>query len=341
MSRRKKGNKIDGWINLDKPVGMGSTQALAKVRWLLNAQKAGHAGTLDPLASGILPIALGEATKTIPFAQDHLKTYEFTITWGENRSTEDAEGEITARSDTRPTQTKIESALPAFIGEIQQIPPRFSAIKVEGERAYDLAREGEDFDLNARNVYVESLCITQPPHLSSPHGGEGYEELAQRAYPKLGEGDFETSTAFQMTCGKGTYVRAICRDLAQKLGACGYISSLRRTAVGHFTQDNAISLDKLAEMMDSPAALPGGKADFLLPLETVLDDIPALAMKADETAKLRSGQILSFVSKPDYDRLITTGLEGKNTALAVFQSRPVALVEIEGHKIKPVRVFNL
>jgi tRNA pseudouridine55 synthase len=187
-------------------------------------------------------------------------------------------------------------------------------VKVDGARAYDLAREGEDFELFPREVYIESLTLIS----TTPDNAE-----------------------FSMTCGKGTYVRALCRDLAESLGACGYISALRRTAVGPFGQDNAISLDKLAEMIDSPAALTDVIAEILLPLETVLDDIPALAMKADETAKLRSGQILSFVSKPDYDRLVTAGLEGTDTALAVFQSRPVALVEIEGHKIKPVRVFNL
>ncbi|MCB1650977.1 MAG: tRNA pseudouridine(55) synthase TruB [Alphaproteobacteria bacterium] len=307
MARRKKGQKIDGWINLDKPLGLTSTQAMAKVRRILDAQKAGHAGTLDPLASGILPIALGEATKTIPFAQDHLKTYEFTVTWGEQRDTDDSEGEIIARSDERPTQDAIIAALPAFIGDIEQIPPKFSAIKIDGQRAYDLARDGEAFEIKPREVYIESLDL-----------------LATR----------ENEVDLTMTCGKGTYVRALARDLAHALGTYGYISALKRTAVGPFAIKNAISLEKLEEMgINAPQAL--------LPLETALDDIPALAIKEGETADLRNGRFLSFVSRADFARLEQSGIEQHDEALALYNGQPVALVEIEGPKIKPVRVFNI
>lgn len=307
MGRRKKGQKVDGWIILDKPLGLTSTQALGKVRRCLDAQKAGHAGTLDPLASGILPIALGEATKTIPFAQDRLKTYKFTITWGESRDTDDSEGQIIAQSDVRPEKTALEDALDGFTGHIQQIPPKFSAIKVDGERAYDLARDGEDFELKSREVYIESLRL-----LST-------------------EAD---SADFEMVCGKGTYVRSLARDLAEKLGTYGYISALRRTKVGAFTLERSISLEKLEEMGDKAA-------EALQPLEVALDDIPALTLKNEEVKKLRNGQDVSFVAKPDFERIKAIGLETDQTALAVFDGQAVALVERKGPNIKPVRVFNL
>jgi len=311
---RKKGQKIDGWVVLDKPVGPTSTQALAKVRYLLQAQKAGHAGTLDPLASGILPIALGEATKTIAFAQDRLKIYEFTITWGERRNTEDSEGDIIATSDIRPAPEAITAALPAFIGEIDQIPPDFSAIKIDGQRAYDLARAGETLEIAPRTVYIETLTLD---HTTAD------------------------TARFTMLCGKGTYVRSLARDLGGMLGTCGYISALRRTAVGPFTTQNAISLDKLEKLVQGAASITDVLDEVLQPLETVLDDIPALAIKEDESAKLRNGQVLSFISRPDFARLEALGLGQYGTALAVLHARPVALVETEGATIKPVRVFNL
>lgn len=314
MARRKKGDKIDGWINLDKPVGMSSTQAVAKVRYLLRAQKAGHAGTLDPLASGILPVALGEATKTVPFAQDRLKTYHFTVTWGESRNTGDSEGEITATSAVRPAPEAVRAALPGFTGWTWQRPPAFSAIKVDGQRAYDLAREGEELELPAREIYIESLEMS---------------------------GFTADSTNFIMACGKGTYVRALAVDLARKLGAEGYVSALRRAAVGPFTAENAISLDRLEDIVQSAASITDVLDGVLLPLETALDDIPALAVKEEETARLRNGQALSFVSRPDFERLQKAGIEPNGTALAVFRSRPVALVETEGPQVRPVRVFNL
>ena len=311
MGRNRKGEAISGWINLDKPLEMTSTQAIGKIRRLLNAQKIGHAGTLDPLATGILPIALGEATKTIPYMQDRIKTYEFTVTWGEQRDTDDAEGQIIATSDHRPSEQDIRSLLPRYTGEIEQIPPLFSAIKVQGARAYDLARAGQILDLKSRIVYIETLTLK-----------------ACRA----NEADFE------MICGKGTYVRALARDLAEDLGTKGYVSALRRTSVGPFTSANAISLDKL-EQMDYVAA----RNEALLPLHCVLDDIPALQLKQDEAAKLRSGQKVALISRPDFTRLTQAGLGGKETAeaLALLNDAPVAIIETQGPEIYPVCVFNI
>ena len=311
MGKRKKGDPVAGWVNLDKPRGLTSTQALGKVRRALNAQKTGHAGTLDPLATGVLPIALGEATKTIPFMQDAFKTYEFTITWGEQRDTDDSEGEIIETSDHRPTKQDIVALLARYTGEIEQVPPKFSAIKIDGERAYDIARDGDDPKLQPRTVFIEALTLL-----------EAREHQAD----------------FEMTCGKGTYVRSLARDMGKDLGTKGYISALKRTKVGPFTAENAISLDKLCEM-DYVAA----RNEALLPLDTVLDDIPALDLKEEETAKLRSGQVLSFVSKPDFERLEKSGLGQKEaiTALARYDGKPIALVETESADIRPVRVFNI
>jgi tRNA pseudouridine55 synthase len=312
MGRRKKGDIVNGWVNLDKPLGMTSTQAVGKIRRLYNAQKAGHAGTLDPLATGILPIALGEATKTIPFVQDSLKIYSFTIKWGEQRDTDDSEGQVIKTSDTRPTEDAIRNALPSFTGYIQQIPPQFSAIKIDGERAYDIARSGEVADIKPREVYIETLELIET---------------------RPDEADLK------MLCGKGTYVRSLARDLAQALGTCGHIAALRREEVGPFNLKSAISLDKLGEI-DNIAALN----EALLPLETALDDIPALALREDEMAKLKNGQILTFIARPDVERLQNAGLEideNVTEVLALFQGKPIAIVEVAGVKIKPVRVLNI
>ncbi|MCC6598880.1 MAG: tRNA pseudouridine(55) synthase TruB, partial [Alphaproteobacteria bacterium] len=262
----------------------------------------------------VLPIALGEATKTISFAQDRHKTYRFTITWGERRSTGDSEGEVIETSAIRPSPQAIEAALPEFIGYISQTPPIYSAIKVDGRRSYDLAREGETPELAPREIYIDSLALTN-------HTPD--------------------NATFVMNCGKGTYVRALAVDLAERLGTVGYISALRRTEVGPFTLENTISLDRLEEIVQSVASITDVLEGVLLPLETALDDIPALAIKEEETARLRNGQALSFVSRPDFERLQKTGIEPYGTALALFQSRPVALVQAEGPQIKPVRVFNL
>ncbi len=319
--RNKRGDKVDGWINLDKPVGITSTQAIGKIRRILNAQKVGHAGTLDPLASGVLPIALGEATKTIPYVQDSLKTYEFTVTWGEQRSTDDSEGEVIASSDVRPDAEALQAALPAFIGEIEQIPPKFSAIKIDGQRAYDLARDGRDVEMKSRVVFVESLCICYPESFALKDLDSSAQAL-------------QNDTHFRMTCGKGTYVRSLARDLALKLGTFGYVSALRRTAVGGFSVNNAISLEKLEQMGNSAAVI-----EALQPVQVVLDDIPALAIKQGEIADLKNGQALSFISRPDFQRL--SDLDHKGEAVAVYQNRAIAIVEIDGPSVKPVRVFNL
>jgi tRNA pseudouridine55 synthase len=210
MSRRgkKKGRPVSGWLVLDKPVGMGSTEAVSKIKWLFNAEKAGHAGTLDPLASGMLPIALGEATKTVPYVMDGAKVYRFTVSWGEERSTDDLEGPVTKTSDKRPSEEEIRAVMPNYTGIIMQTPPQFSAIKIAGERAYDLAREGATVDIPAREVEIGRLEII--------------ENSADR-------------TVFEIDCGKGTYVRSLARDMGRDLGCFGHISELRRTEVDPFT----------------------------------------------------------------------------------------------------------
>lgn len=317
MARKKKGLPINGWINLNKTVEYTSTQMVGKIRYAMNAQKAGHGGTLDPLASGILPIALGEATKTVNFIQDAIKTYEFEITWGEQRTTDDAEGEAIQTSDKRPSLEEITALLPNFIGDIEQIPPQFSAIKIDGERAYDIARDGEVADIKSRQVYIESLDILE--HKTD-------------------------TTRLKCVCGKGTYIRSIARDMGKNLGCFGYISALKRTQVGVFTLDNAISLDIFLEMIDKPDQ-ERNSDDFLLPLQTVLGDIPALALKEEEKVRLKNGNELTFLSKPDLARLDDAGIDWKadeaTIALAQYDDTAIAMIEIYGAKIQPIRVFNL
>ena len=313
MGRRKKGDKIDGWVNLNKPVGITSTQALAIIKRVLGPQKAGHAGTLDPLASGILPIALGEATKTVPYVQDSIKTYNFEVTWGEQRTTDDAEGSAMKTSDQRPARADIESLLPSFHGEIDQVPPQFSAIKVDGNRAYDLARDGEEFELKTRTVYIESI------------------EIAEYS---------EETTSFRCICGKGTYVRSLARDMGEKLGCYGYISKLERASVGPFTLENAISLDIFQQNGDKPTP-----EQVLLPLQTALDDIPVLALREQEATRLKNGNVLTLLSKTDLERMSSAGIEweGKNivTALTTFDKKAIAIVEVEGPELHPIRIFNV
>lgn len=305
---------LHGWINLDKPLGMTSTQAVGKVKRILNVKKAGHAGTLDPLASGILPIAIGEATKTVSFLQDREKSYEFEITWGEFRDTDDGEGTVIQTSDVRPTVESIQNALSAFIGTIEQVPPKYSAIKIQGERAYDLARDGVDFEISARKVHVYDLVLI--------------------------ESQAETAT-LRMVCGKGTYVRSLARDLALELGTCGYISKLRRLHVGPMDQENAISFDKLSEIVDNKDAL-----EALLPITTALDDIPALPLSDNEASRLRNGQKLIFASRPDIERLNGHGIDHLTAkdiiSLAVANDgKPLGLIRINGVSAKPERLFNL
>ncbi|MDO9223109.1 MAG: tRNA pseudouridine(55) synthase TruB [Caulobacter sp.] len=307
MARRKKGEAISGWICLDKPYDFGSTQAVGKVRWLFKAQKAGHAGTLDPLATGVLPIALGEATKTVPFMMDADKAYRFTLEWGRSTTTLDREGATTATSDVRPTRDQVEAALPAFVGEIQQIPPDYSAVKVDGERAYDLARAGTAMELKPRTVTIHSARVSAVPDAD-------HIEL-------------------EIECGKGTYVRAIVRDLAEALGACAHVSALRRTRVGPFGEDRAITLENL-ENLSHKAALP----EVLLPVETALDDIPALAVTAEDAFRLAQGRPIVLVPR-QVETLKARLTGGSRLVSAMDGDRLVALAEMRAGRLNPVRVF--
>lgn len=309
MGRRKKGDVVDGWVCLDKPFEMGSTEAVSRIRRLFNAQKAGHAGTLDPLASGILPIALGEATKTVPFMMEARKVYRFTINWGVSTDSVDREGEIVARSDVRPTPEQVRAALPDFVGEIDQVPPRFSAIKVDGARAYDLARDGADFELQARRVTIHSAEVTAAPD-------PDHVELT-------------------ILTGKGVYVRSLARDLAQALGAEGHVSELRRERVGPFSTENAVTLDSLEEMVHRGAASEG-----LLPVATALDDIPEQAVTPEDAFSLRQGR--PIVLLPRQVETLKSRLSDGSRTVSAFQGQTlVALCQLRAGRLEPDRVFNL
>lgn len=301
MARKRKGNPVHGWVVLDKPYGLGSTSAVGKVRWLARAQKAGHAGTLDPLATGILPIALGEATKTVPFLMDAAKSYEFEVTWGANTTTQDAEGEITDTSDIRPSEAEIRAALPAFIGDIDQVPPKFSAIKIDGQRAYDLARAGEEVEIKSRPVRVDDIRLL---------------------------GATTDTASFAVDCGKGTYIRSLARDLAAALNTCGHVTGLRRTRVGPFRLQQSITLAELEQTCDR-----GAVSEALRPLSTALDDIPGLAVEEKDATDLRHGRVIDHSSSdisPSSDWVLV--MEGE---------REVALCEARDGKLFPKRVFNL
>ena len=307
MPRRKKGNPVSGWVIIDKPIGKTSAQVVNNVRRALNAQKAGHAGTLDPLASGVLPIALGEATKTISFAMDSLKNYQFDISWGEERDTLDSEGRIVAESNLRPTEEQIITALPSFLGYIDQIPPIFSAIKVNGRRSYDLARNQENFKLESRKVFVESFSLINKKD--------------------------EDSATFMVTSGKGTYIRALARDLAAKLGTCGHISSLRRLKVGSFSENDAISLDYLAALAHSPANF-----DKLLPVEVALDGIPAMPLSGDQAYRMRNGQSVPLEKGADW--CCSLNLEEDALIYTVSLGVQVAIARLQEGFVRPIRVLN-
>ena len=316
MSRRRKGSPVSGWINLDKPAGMTSTQAVSKVRRLLDAQKAGHAGTLDPLATGVLPIALGEATKTVPFLVDADKAYRFTIEWGRSTTTCDAEGETVASSDALPSPEAAAAALEGFVGEIQQVPPDFSAVKVDGERAYDLARRGVELDLKARPVVIHAARVAGAPD--------------------------RDQIEIEIECGKGTYVRALARDLASALGVCGHVSRLRRTRVGRFSEAESISVENLEQFCHRGAGL-----EALLPVETALDDIPAMAMTQEDAFRLSQGR--AVVLLPRQVETLQARLESRTigdkdasrTVLATDQGRALALCEMRAGRLQPVRLFHL
>jgi tRNA pseudouridine55 synthase len=304
---RRDKRDVHGWVVLDKPVGMTSTHAVAVVRRLFTAKRAGHAGTLDPLASGCLPIALGEATKTVPFIMDSTKTYRFTARWGEERDTDDTEGRVVETSDARPTVEEIEAILPRFRGVIQQVPPRFSAIKIDGERAYDLARDGEVIEMESREVRIDRLDLADSP--DADHA------------------------VFETDCGKGTYVRALTRDFGRLLGCRGHVSALRRTCVGPFGEPEMISLEELTALCDRAAAGEANLADALWPVETALDDIPALAVNRSDAARLQRGQAVILRGR---DAPILTGL-----VYVTVAGELIALAETGQGEIIPKRVFNL
>ncbi|WP_062114623.1 tRNA pseudouridine(55) synthase TruB [Aureimonas sp. AU40] len=319
--KKPKGRPISGWVIFDKPVGMGSTEAVAKIKWLYFAQKAGHAGTLDPLASGMLPIALGDATKTVPFVMDGRKTYRFAVSWGAETTTDDTEGPVTNSSDMRPSRTDVEARLPAFIGEIQQVPPAFSAIKIDGERAYDLARAGETVEIAARTVTVHRLEIVS-----------------------MDEG----TTVFEADCGKGTYVRSIARDLGRELGCFGHVTELRRVRVGAFDEDDLITLDDLMDAAEegleelTQEAIDSGARprvvrfealdEFVLDAATALSDLYEVALSDDQAGRVLSGNpvLLRGRDAPAFCE----------EAYATGHGRLVALGSIDQGAFHPKRVFG-
>jgi tRNA pseudouridine55 synthase len=304
---RRDKRDVHGWVVLDKPIGMTSTHAVAVLKRLFQAKRAGHAGTLDPLASGGLPIALGEATKTVPFVMEGRKRYRFTVSWGEERDTDDIEGRVVKNSALRPTAEQVKALLPRFTGLIEQVPPQYSAIKVQGERAYDLARDGETVELQPRPVEIHELTLVE-------HTDSG-------------------QSVFEAECGKGTYVRALARDIGRILGCFGHISALRRTVVGPFTERDMIPLEELEALCNRAASGEGSLADALLPVETALDDIPALAVTRADAARLHRGQAV-----------LLRGRDAPNCSGTVYVTvagRLLALAEIGNGELIPKRVFNL
>ena len=307
--RRKKGRPVSGWLILDKAYDVGSTEAVSKARWLFQAQKAGHAGTLDPLATGVLPIAFGEATKTVPYIFDAEKTYRFTAKWGESTTTDDLEGSIIARSDKRPDRDEIEAVLPEFTGDIRQTPPQFSAVRVGGERAYDIARDGETVALEARPISIHDLKIVDMP---SPD-----------------------ETVFEAVTGKGAYVRALVRDIAKAVGTEGHVTALRRLAVGPFKAEAGVTIDAL-EALDAPE----DRDAALLSIAEALVNIPQASIDGPQAEKLRRGQ--AAIVQP----ATAKGVRGEQVGvvaplLSVMHGEPVAICELDGLKLKPLRVFNL
>jgi len=303
MARRRKGSPVHGWLIFDKPQGINSTGAVAQVKRLYDAEKAGHAGTLDPLATGVLPIAFGEATKTVPFVVEGSKAYRFTVRFGIETDTDDAEGKEVAKSDARPSRSEIEAILSRFTGEITQVPPRFSALKVDGARAYDLARDEEEFELEPRSVSIARLTLITHP--DNDH------------------------CVLEAECGKGTYVRALARDLGRALGTLGHVAALRRTRVGPFGEENAVSLATLERLTPDREALLAA----LEPVEIALRDIPALAISAADAARLRRGQPVLLRGR---DAPILAG-----TVYATRRGTLVAVGEVNEGELKPRRIFNL
>lgn len=300
MARRRKGRQINGWVIVDKPAGPGSTDVVNKVRWAFQAQKAGHSGTLDPDATGLLAVALGEATKVIPYVMDALKAYDFTVRWGAATATDDSGGEVIATSDLRPDDEAIKAAIPRYLGEIMQVPPAFSAVRVDGARAYDLAREGAPPELQPRPLWVEELLLTGRPDVDHAR--------------------------FEMTCGKGGYVRAIARDLGRDLGCLGHVTELRRLWSGPFTLDQAVTMDQVEELARSEEI-----DTLLLPLEAGLTDLPEVRIGAAEMGRLRNGNAVAGVPQEP--------LDFDDDCWASAQGSAVALGRWQGGLFHPARVF--
>ncbi|WP_420557514.1 tRNA pseudouridine(55) synthase TruB [Roseovarius sp.] len=301
MGRKRKGRDISGWLIVDKPAGMTSTAVVNKVRWALQARKAGHAGTLDPEATGVLAVALGEATKTVPFITDALKSYRFLVRLGQATNTDDAEGEVIAESDARPSDAEIKDALSGFVGEIQQVPPKFSAVKIDGERAYKRARDGEDFQVEARPLWVEELLLTDRP-------------------------DADT-VELEMVCGKGGYVRSIARDLGEALGCHGHVASLRRVWSGPFRAEDGVTLEQVNALAQDPAL-----DDHLRPLEEGLCDLPMVTCNEMSAARLRHGNPAPVIGG---------SVEYGDECWAALKGRAVAVGHFKGGELYPSRVFNL
>ena len=297
MGRRKKGDPVSGWVVVDKPLHVTSTNVVSKVRWALNAQKAGHAGTLDPLATGVVAVALGEATKTIPYVTDALKAYRFTARWGAATTTDDLEGEVAARSDLRPSAEEIEAALPRFTGEIQQTPPAFSAVKVDGRRAYDLARAGEAVELKSRPLWVEKLALLDRP--DADHA------------------------AFELVCGKGGYVRSIARDLGAALGCLGHVCALRRIWSGPFELSDSLTWDQIEPLREDP-----DRAARLLPVTAGLHDLEEHPVDAVAAANLRQGRAIPATRTGDWGDAVWASHAGAPVAVGMLRGGEIQPVRV-------------
>jgi tRNA pseudouridine55 synthase len=301
--RKKKGRSISGWVILDKPVGMGSTQCVSKIKWLFQAAKAGHAGTLDPLASGMLPIALGEATKTVPYVMDGCKTYRFAVRWGAETNTDDLEGEITNSSAERPDEAAIKAILPNYTGEIEQTPPSFSAVKIDGERAYKRARAGEDVVIEPRTVSIHSFDVVEVRD--------------------------DDTCLFEINCGKGTYVRALARDMGRELGCLGHICELRRTAVDPFDEEDFIKLDYLIELEGDLDGLD----NQVLATGIALDELPEAVIDKQQVIRLRAGNPVLLRGR---DAIIFA-----EEACAINGADLIAIGNVDKGSFFPKRVFKV
>ena len=309
MARRKKGQRIHGWLVIDKPAGETSSQVVGIVKRLLDAQKAGHGGTLDPLATGVLPIALGEATKTVSYIMDGTKRYRFAIAWGEARKTDDSEGAVTQTSDVRPSDVDIRAVLADFVGVIDQVPPDYSAIKIDGNRAYALARSGETVVISSRPVRIDRIELVDVPDVDH--------------------------AIFEIACGKGTYIRSLARDIALALGTFGHIASLRRLAAGPFDETEAISLETLESLVHS--APP---STYLRAVESALDDIPAVLLNTLQADHLRQGRAVRVEGPEGSPFVDISRLDEGGVLCAMADGRPVALARLVQGVIRPVRVLN-